>query len=69
MTAAAEWSRAYRQRRKAGRIVLEAEADETKLVAKLIEAGLLSPLVADDRKHIDEAFQMMVNIFCGDYER
>jgi hypothetical protein len=52
-TAQAHWSRAYRQRRKAGRIVVELEVDEAKITAALIEARLLSPLLADDRAELD----------------
>jgi hypothetical protein len=43
-TAQAHWSRAYRQRRKAGKIVVELEVDEARIAAALIEARLLSPL-------------------------
>jgi hypothetical protein len=70
MTAAAvqvaQWSREYRQRRKAGRIVVNLEVDEAKITAALIEARLLSPLQADDRAELERAAQKMTEIFCGD---
>jgi hypothetical protein len=65
-TAMAQWSKAYRQRRRAGRIVVEVEVDEAKITAALIEARLLSPLQADDRAEVERAAQRMVEIFCGD---
>jgi hypothetical protein len=52
-TAQAHWSRAYRQRRKAGKIVVELEVDEARIAAALIEARLLSPLQADDRAELE----------------
>jgi hypothetical protein len=52
-TAQAHWSREYRRRRRAGRIVVELEVDEVKITAALIEARLLSPLQADDRAELE----------------
>jgi hypothetical protein len=45
--------RDYRARQKTGSIVIPIVARETKLVAALIEARLLSPLQADDRAELE----------------
>jgi hypothetical protein len=43
----------YRARLKNGQIIIPVLVSETKLVAALIEARLLSPLLADDRAELD----------------
>jgi hypothetical protein len=64
-TAVAQWSKAYRQRRKAGRIVVELEVDEARLSMALVEAKLLEPNLADDRQSIEGALQKLINEFQG----
>jgi hypothetical protein len=70
MTAAAvqvaQWSREYRQRRKAARIVIDLEVDEARLSAALVEAGLLQANLADDRQAVEQALQRLINEFQGD---
>jgi hypothetical protein len=55
---------AWRAREKAGRILLKLEVDEAELVVGLIDAGLLDPLVADDRCAITAAAQRALVQFC-----
>jgi len=50
---------AYR-RRKAGRVVLQVEVEETPLVETLIEAKLLDPNVADDRAALSAALTQFI---------
>jgi hypothetical protein len=45
--------RGYRARQKTGSIIIPVLVCETKLVAALIEARLLSPLQADDRAELE----------------
>jgi hypothetical protein len=53
MSTAAARMRDYRARQKTGSIVIPILVCETKLVAALIEARLLSPLQADDRAELE----------------
>jgi hypothetical protein len=55
----------YRERRKAGRIVVELEVDEARLSTALVEAKLLQPNLADDRQAIESALQKLINEFQG----
>jgi hypothetical protein len=56
--------RGYRTRQKTGSIIIPVLVCETKLVAALVEARLLSPLQADDRVALERAVQKMIEIFC-----
>jgi hypothetical protein len=58
--------RDYRARQKTGSIIIPVLVCETKLVAALIEARLLSPLQADDRVEVGRAVQKLIDEFQGD---
>jgi hypothetical protein len=60
--------REYRQRRKAGRIVITLEIDEVRSAQALVEANCLDPLLADDRDAIEQAAQKFWNIVCEERE-
>jgi hypothetical protein len=66
MSSVAFRAREYRRRRALGRIVVELESDEARASRALIDAGLLSPLVADDRESIEDALQRLITGFCED---
>jgi hypothetical protein len=51
----ARYTAAWRAREKAGRCLLKLEVDEAELVVALVDAGLLDPLIADDRRAITAA--------------
>jgi hypothetical protein len=53
----AERARRYRDRQRAGRMVLVLEVDEVETADALIAAGYLAPHHADDRQKIAEAAQ------------
>ncbi|MGR9204115.1 hypothetical protein ACU8OG_09260 [Rhizobium leguminosarum] len=61
---AAERQRRYRERRKAGRRVLQIEIDEVELTAALERMKILSPLDADDDGAVLQAFHKMVRVLC-----
>jgi hypothetical protein len=55
---------AWRQRQRTGKIVLRLEVDEASLTVGLVDAGLLDPLVADDKHAITAAAQQALVRFC-----
>ncbi|WP_085859436.1 hypothetical protein [Rhizobium sp. TAL182] len=61
---AAERQRRYRDRRKAGRRVLQIEIDEVELADALERLHLLDPLEADDDEAVLRAFHKMVRVLC-----
>ncbi|WP_143540767.1 hypothetical protein [Rhizobium sp. L43] len=61
---AAERQRRYRDRRKAGRRVLQIEIDEVELAAALERLHFLNPLEADDDEAVLKAFRAMVVVLC-----
>src|SRR5262245_30899165 len=60
----ARYTAAWRAREKAGRIQLKLEVDEAALVVGLVDAGLLDPLMADDRHAITAAAERALIQFC-----
>lgn len=62
MTAAA-WSRAYRQRQKALRIVIAVEVSEVELPEALVAAKLLTPTQIEDRDAITQAVEQLLKMF------
>jgi hypothetical protein len=66
VSTAAARMRDYRARQKTGSIIIPVLVCETKLVAALIEARLLSPLQADDRAEVGRAVQKLIDEFQGD---
>jgi hypothetical protein len=63
ITAAAK-QRAYRDRRRSGRVVLRIEIDEVALVETLIAAGYLPREQDDDRAAVQAALTSMLEIWC-----
>lgn len=64
MTAQAGWSKRYRDRRKAGLIVIEAEVCEVELVEALLAAKLLDDGDREDRDAINAAVGKLLEMFC-----
>jgi hypothetical protein len=60
----AGYTRAWRERKRAGRILLRVEVDETELAIALTGAGLLDPNVADDKAALTTATEEALVIFC-----
>jgi hypothetical protein len=60
----ARYTRAWRERKQAGRIILRLEVDETDLAIALIDARLLDPNKADDRAALTAAAHKALRIFC-----
>jgi hypothetical protein len=58
------YTAAWRRRIRDGRILLRLELDEAALVVGLVDAGLLDPLIADDRRAITVAAQQALVQFC-----
>ncbi|MBY5530535.1 hypothetical protein [Rhizobium leguminosarum] len=61
---AAERQRRYRDRRKAGRRVLQIEIDEVELAAALERLHFLSPLDADDDEALQGGLNRMIQVLC-----
>ncbi|MEB3047047.1 hypothetical protein [Rhizobium mulingense] len=59
-----ERQRRYRDRRKAGRRVLQIEIDEVELAVALERLHLLDPLKADDGEAVQKAFDEMIRVHC-----
>jgi len=58
-----ERAKAFRERQRAGVVVLQIEVNEIDLVSRLIDARLLDPNEADDREAIEAAAQRVLQIF------
>ncbi|MGO6907400.1 hypothetical protein ACC684_24780 [Rhizobium ruizarguesonis] len=61
---AAERQRRYRDRRKAGRRVLQIEIDEVELAAALQRLHFLGPLDADDDETLRRGLNRMIQVLC-----
>lgn len=61
---AAERQRRYRDRRKAGRRVLQIEIDEVELAAALERLKILSPLDADDDETLRRGLNRIIEVLC-----
>ncbi|MBX4991409.1 hypothetical protein ABID08_003270 [Rhizobium binae] len=59
-----ERQRRYRDRRKAGRRVLQIEIDEVELTAALERLKILSPLDADDDETLRRGLNKMIQVLC-----
>ena len=59
---AAERMRRHRQRARAGRVALTIEASEVDLSETLIDAGILKPGAADDRRAIAAAVERLLDL-------
>lgn len=61
---AAERQRRYRDRRKAGRRVLQIEIDEVELAAALEMLRFLDPQKADDDEAVERGLSEMIQVLC-----
>ncbi len=59
-----ERQRRYRERRKAGRRVLQIEIDEVELAAALERLHFVSPLDADDDEALQSGLSRMIQVLC-----
>ncbi|AUX76291.1 hypothetical protein NXT3_CH01719 [Sinorhizobium fredii] len=63
-TSSRERQRRYRERRKAGRRMIQVEVNEVELAAALERLHFLDPLKADDDEAVQQAFDEMVRVLC-----
>jgi hypothetical protein len=59
------YTRKWRARQRAGRILLQLEIDETDLVISLVDRGLLDPLQADNKRAIRSAAEQALRAWCS----